>query len=88
MEILNVFKFLPNKISSFEVSAIRVSKTVQYVTVLVLGRLKNYYSNIDGSLLKKLLKPPDKFILTTIIPLILLLFWKHIPDYLKKYQNI
>ena len=58
---------LPNKISSCEVSELKVNKTVQHGTNLVLGRFKDYYSNLAGNLLKKLPKSPNKFTLNTVI---------------------
>ena len=57
---------LPNKISSCEVSALKVNKTVQHDTNLVLGKLKDYFSNLAGKLLKKLPKPPNKFTLNAV----------------------
>ena len=57
---------LPKKISSCEVSALKVNKTVQHDTNLVLGGFKDYYSNLAGKLLKKLPKPPNKFTLNAI----------------------
>ena len=57
---------LPNKTSSCEVSALKVNKTVQHDTNLVLGVFKDYYSNVAGNLLKKLPKPPNKFTLNTV----------------------
>ena len=56
---------LPNKTSSCEVSALKVNKTVQYDTYLVLSGFKYYYSNLAGNLLKKLPKPRNKFTLNT-----------------------
>ena len=47
----------PNKVSSCEVSALKVNKTVQHDTNLVLDRFKDYYSNLAGKRLKKLPKP-------------------------------
>ena len=58
---------LPNKISSCEVSSLKVNKKVEYDTKLVLGRLKDYYSNFTGNLLKKLPKPPNKLNLNTVV---------------------
>ena len=58
---------LPNKISSCEVSSLKVNKKVEYDTKLVLGRLKDYYSNFAGNLLKKLPKPPNKLNLNTVV---------------------
>ena len=55
---------LPNKISSCEVSALKVNKTVQHDKNLVLGGFKDYYSNLAGNLLKNLPKPPNKFTLS------------------------
>ena len=57
---------LPNKTSSCEVSALKVNKTVQHDTNLVLGGFKDYYSNLAGNLLKKLSKPPNKFTLNSV----------------------
>ena len=57
---------LPKKISSCEVSALKVNKTVQRDTNLVLGGFKDYYSNLAGKLLKKLPKPPNKFTLNAV----------------------
>ena len=54
---------LTNKTSSCEVSALRVNKTVQHNTGIVLGGFKDYYSNLAGNLLKKLPKRPNKFAL-------------------------
>ena len=48
---------LPNKISSCEVSALKVNKTVQRDTNLVSDGSKDYYLNLAGNLLKKLPKP-------------------------------
>ena len=47
-------------------SALKVNKTVQHDTNLVLGKLKDYFSNLAGKLLKKLPKPPNKFTLNAI----------------------
>ena len=41
---------LPNKTSSYEVSALKVNKTVQHYTNLVLPGFKDYYSNFAGNL--------------------------------------
>ena len=57
---------LPNKTSSCEVSALKVNKTVQHDTNLVLGGFKDYYSNLAGNLLKKLPKPPNKLTLNSV----------------------
>ena len=56
---------LPNKISSCEVSPLKVNKTVQHDKNLVLGGFKVYYSNLARNLLKKLSKPPNNFTLNT-----------------------
>ena len=47
-------------------STLKVNKTVQHDTKLVLGRFKDYYSNLAGKLLKKLPKPPNKFTLNAV----------------------
>ena len=70
MESLKVFRFT-KKISSWEVSAQKVNKTVQHGTNLVLDGFKDYCSNMlecwkTGKLLKKLPKPPNKFTLNTV----------------------
>ena len=54
------------KISSCEVSALKVHKTVQHDANLVLGGLKYYYSNLARKLLKKPPKAPRKFALNTV----------------------
>ena len=47
-------------------SALKVNKTVQLDTNLILGGLKDYYSNLAEKLLKKLPKSPNKFTLNTV----------------------
>ena len=47
-------------------SALKVNKTVQHGTNLVLGGFKDYYCNLAGNLLKKLPKPPNKFTLNSV----------------------
>ena len=46
--------------------ALKTNKTVQHGTNLVLSGFKDDYSNLAGNLLKKLFKPPNKFILNTV----------------------
>ena len=67
-ELCKVLKSLglPKKISSCEVSTLKVNKTVQHDTNLVLDRFKDYYSNLAGKLSKKLPKSPDTFTLNTV----------------------
>ena len=57
---------LPDKTSSCEVSAVKVNKTVQHDTNLVLSGFRDYYSNLAGDLLKKLPKPLNKFALNSV----------------------
>ena len=64
---------LPNKTLSCEVSALKVSKTVQH-DKNVLGGFKDYYSNLAGKLSKKLPKPPNKFTLNTVFSITKALF--------------
>ena len=45
---------------------LKVNKTVQHDTNLVLGGFEDNYSNFARNLLEKLLKPPNKFTLNTI----------------------
>ena len=56
---------LLKKISSCEVSALKVNKTVKHDTNLVLGGFKDYYANLAGKLSKKFPKSPNKFTLNT-----------------------
>ena len=56
---LKAFRFT----SSCEVSALKVNKTVQHDTNLVLGELKDYYGNLARNLLKKLPRPQMKKLL-------------------------
>ena len=48
-------------------SALKVNKTVQHDTHLVLGGFKDYYSNLAEKYLKKLPKPPNKFTLNATL---------------------
>ena len=57
---------LPYKTSSCQVSALKVNKTVEHDTNIVLSGFKDYYSNHAGKLLKKLPRPPNKFTLNTV----------------------
>ena len=45
---------------------LKVNKTVQHDTNLVLVGFKDNYSNFARNLLEKLLKPPNKFTLNTV----------------------
>ena len=47
-------------------SALKVNKTVQHDTNLVLSGFKDYYSNLTGNLLKKLPKPSNIFNLNSV----------------------
>ena len=58
---------LPNKISSCEVSVLKVNKTVQHDKNLILGWFKDYYySSLAENCLKKLPTPPTKFTLDIV----------------------
>ena len=57
---------LPKKISSCKLSALKVNKTAQHDTNLVLDGFKDYYSNLGGKLLKKLPRSPNKFTLNAV----------------------
>ena len=58
---------LPNKISSCEVSVLKVNKTVQHDKNLILGWFKDYYySSLAENRLKKLHTPPTKFTLDIV----------------------
>ena len=67
-ELWKALKFLglPNKTFSCEVRALKVNKTVQHDTNLVLGGFKDYYSNLAGNVLKKLPKPRNKFTINSV----------------------
>ena len=65
-EVLNSLG-LPNKLLSYKVSALRVNKTVQYDTNLVLAECEYYCSNATANILKKLLKPPNKCALKFVL---------------------
>ena len=47
-------------------SVLKVNKTVQHDTNLVLGGFKDYYSNLAGKVLKELPKAPNKCTLNTV----------------------
>lgn len=44
----------------------RVPVKVQHGHILVLGRFKDYYSDLAGNILKRLLEPSNEFLLTTV----------------------
>ena len=57
---------LKKKNFSSEVSALKINKTFQHSTNLVLAGFKDYHSNLAGNLLKKLTKSSNKFTLNTV----------------------
>ena len=51
---------LPNKISSCEVSALKINNTVEHDANSVLEDFKNYYSTLTKNLVNMLSKAPKK----------------------------
>ena len=51
---------LPNKISSCEVSALKINNTVEHDANSVLEDFKNYYSTLTENLVNMLSKAPKK----------------------------
>ena len=84
-ELWKALKFfgVPDKVPSCKVSALRGNKTVQHDTNLVLGGLKDYYSNLVGNLLKKFPKPPNKFTLNTVIKVLFKVIFLILLSFLK-----
>ena len=58
---------LPNKISSCEVSALKINNTVEHDANLILKGFKNYYSTLTENLVNMLRKPPNKYSINTVI---------------------
>ena len=58
---------LPNKISSCEVSALKINNTVEHDAKSVLEGFKNHYSTLEENLVKMLPKAPDKYSISTVI---------------------
>ena len=58
---------LPNKISSCEVSALKINNTVEHDANSVLEGFKNHYSTLAENLIKMLPKVPDKYSINTVI---------------------
>ena len=52
---------LPNKISSCEVSALKINNTVEHDANLILEGFKNYYSTLAENLVNMLPKGPNKY---------------------------
>ena len=59
--------WLPNKISSCEVSALKINNTVEHDDNSVLEGFKNYYSTLTENLVKMLPKAPNKPSINTAI---------------------
>ena len=58
---------MPNKISSCEVSALKINNTVEHDTNSILERFKNYYSILAENLVNMLPKAPNKYSINTAI---------------------
>ena len=56
---------LPNKMSSCEVSALKMNNTFDYVANLILEGFKSYYSTLAENLVNKLPKAPNKYSINT-----------------------
>ena len=55
---------LPNKISSCEVSALKINNTVEHINSILEG-FKNYYSTLAENLVNMLPKAPNKYSINT-----------------------
>ena len=51
---------LPNKISSYEVSALKINNLVEHDASSVLEGFKNYYSTLSENLVNTFPKAPNK----------------------------
>ena len=58
---------LPNKISSCEVSALKINNTVEHDANSILEGFKNYYSTLAENLVNMLPKAPNKYSINTVI---------------------
>ena len=58
---------MPNKISSCEVSALKVNNTVEHDVNLILEGFKNCYSILAEDLVNILPKAPNKYSINTVI---------------------
>ena len=58
---------MPNKISSCEVSALKINNTVEDDTNSILEGFKNYYSTLAENLLNMLPKAPNKCSINNVI---------------------
>ena len=57
---------LPNKVSSCEVSALKINNTVEHDANSILG-FKNYYSTLAENLVNMLPKATNKYSISTVI---------------------
>ena len=58
---------MPNKISSCEVSALKINNTVEHDANSILEGFKNYYSTLAENLVNMLPKAPNKYSINTVI---------------------
>ena len=58
---------MPNKISSCEVSALKINNTVEHDANLILEGFKNYYSTLAENLVNMLPKAPNKYSINTVL---------------------
>ena len=75
---------MPNKISSYEVSALKINNTVEHDANSVLEGFKNYYSTLAENLVKMLPKAPHKYSINTVIT-----YYEHmIPGYHFNFASV
>ena len=61
MESFKILYFLPNKISSCEVSALKINHPVEHDVHSVLEGFKNCYATLGDNIVKMLCKPPNQY---------------------------
>ena len=57
---------LPDKISSFQVSALKINNTVEHDATLILEGFKNYYSTLADKIANMLPKAPNKYSINNV----------------------
>ena len=68
-DLLKALKFLglPNKISSAEVSALKINNTVEHDANSALEGFRNYYSTLVENLVNILPKAPNKYAINPVL---------------------
>ena len=57
---------MPNKISSFQVNALKINNTVEHDATLILEGFKNYYSTLAEKIVNMLPKAPNKYSINNV----------------------